>query len=147
MKVRKHWLAKHHKQLHHLCSVTNSLSGLIFVKIRAESKQIFSKNPGKTKFCDSVIYLWFRARSDRYFAVWRTCTKSQKSGQNHKHPGDFPQMPGYPSARIYPGDLVTLPMTKRKHCFAKHQKQLHHLSQRGSTGLEAGHSWTPWNGE
>ena len=96
MKVRKHWLAKHHKQLHHLCSVTNSLSGLIFVKIRAESKRIFSKNPGKIKFCDSVIYLWFRARSDRYFAVWRTCTKSQKSGQNHKHPGDFPQMPGYP---------------------------------------------------
>ena len=28
-------------------SVTNSSSGLIFVKIRAESGQIFSKNPGK----------------------------------------------------------------------------------------------------
>ena len=30
-------------------SVPNSSSGLIFVKIRAESGQIFSKNPGKTK--------------------------------------------------------------------------------------------------
>ena len=31
------------------CSVTNSSSGLIFVKIRAESGQIFSKNPGKIR--------------------------------------------------------------------------------------------------
>ena len=29
------------------CSVPNSSSGLIFVKIRAESGRIFSENPGK----------------------------------------------------------------------------------------------------
>ena len=34
---------------HHLGSVTNSSSGLIFVKIRAESGRIFSKNPGKIR--------------------------------------------------------------------------------------------------
>ena len=34
---------------YYYCSVPNSSSGLIFVKIRAESGQIFSKNPGKTK--------------------------------------------------------------------------------------------------
>ena len=61
-------------------SVPNSSSGLIFVKILAESGRIFSKNPGrirakiraKLKFCDSVVFLLFRARSDRYFAIWRT---------------------------------------------------------------------------
>ena len=31
-------------------SVPNSSSGLIFVKVRAESGRIFSKNPGKTNF-------------------------------------------------------------------------------------------------
>ena len=58
-------------------SVTNSSSGLIFVKIRAGSGQIFSKNPGnigvkiraKVKFCDVVVFLRFRARSERYFAI------------------------------------------------------------------------------
>jgi len=46
-------------------SVPNSSSGLIFVKIRAESGQIFSKNPGKIrvniraklKLCDFVVFL------------------------------------------------------------------------------------------
>ena len=45
----------------YISSVPNSSSGLIFVKIRAESGRIFSKNPGKnpgkTKFCDSVVFL------------------------------------------------------------------------------------------
>ena len=31
------------------CSVPNSSSGLIFVKIRAESGRIFSENPGKIR--------------------------------------------------------------------------------------------------
>ena len=34
---------------HTVCSVPNSSSRLIFVKIRAESGQIFSKNPGKIR--------------------------------------------------------------------------------------------------
>ena len=62
---------------HAMSSVTNSSSGLIFVNIRAVSGQIFSKNPGKIrakiraklKFCDVVVFLRFRARSTRYFAV------------------------------------------------------------------------------
>ena len=62
------------------CSVTNSSSGLIFVKIRAESGRIFSKNPGniraeiraKLKCCDVVVFLRFRARPERYFAVLQT---------------------------------------------------------------------------
>ena len=45
-------------------SVPNSSSGLIFVKIRAESGRIFSKNPGKIrakiraklKCCDFVVF-------------------------------------------------------------------------------------------
>ena len=39
----------HLHPLERIISVTNSSSGLIFVKIRAESRQIFSKNPDKTK--------------------------------------------------------------------------------------------------
>jgi len=46
-------------------SVTNSSSGLIFVKIRAKSGRIFSKNPdkirvkirAKIKFRDYVVFL------------------------------------------------------------------------------------------
>ena len=38
-------------------SVTNSSSRLSFLKIRAESGQIFNKNPGETKFCDSFYDL------------------------------------------------------------------------------------------
>ena len=46
-------------------SVTNSSTGLIFVKIRAESGRISSKNPGKIRakirakliFCDYVVFL------------------------------------------------------------------------------------------
>ena len=56
-----------------ICSVTNSSSGLIFVKIRAGSGRIYSKNPvkirAKVKFCDVVVFLRFRARSERYFAI------------------------------------------------------------------------------
>ena len=59
------------------CSVPKYSSGVIFVNIRAVSGQIFSKNPGKIrakiraklKFCDVVVFLRFRARSTRYFAV------------------------------------------------------------------------------
>ena len=36
-------------KVQYISSATNSSSGLIFVKIRAESGRIFSKNPGKTK--------------------------------------------------------------------------------------------------
>ena len=54
-------LFRHTSFLSSIDSVTNSSSGLIFVKIRAESGRIFSKNPGKnpgeTKFCDSVVFL------------------------------------------------------------------------------------------
>ena len=67
----------HLHPLERIISVTNSSSGLIFVNIRAVSGQIFSKNPGKIrakiraklKFCDVVVFLRFRARSTRYFAV------------------------------------------------------------------------------
>ena len=56
-------------------SVTNSSSGLIFVKIRAESGRICSKNPGKIraklKFCDFVVFLWFWACYGRYFVIWQ----------------------------------------------------------------------------
>ena len=83
----EHQLARKHVQLQKLArdgllkqslhSVTKSSSGLIFVNIRAVSGQIFSKNPGKIrakiraklKFCDVVVFLRFRARSTRYFAV------------------------------------------------------------------------------
>ena len=42
-----------------ICSVPNSSSELIFVKIRAESGQIFCKNLGKTNgFCEFVVFLW-----------------------------------------------------------------------------------------
>ena len=49
---------------------------LIFVKIRAESGQIFSKNPGKIRA--KLKFLWVcrlfvvSVRSARYFAVWQT---------------------------------------------------------------------------
>ena len=75
-------------------SVTNSSSGLIFVKFRALSGRLFSKNPGKNLgFCDCrffVIWCTFGALLCRLanssIALWM-CTKSHKSGQNHKNPG------------------------------------------------------------
>ena len=58
-------LFSHSVNLKYISSVPNSSSGLIFVKIRAESGQMFSKNPGKIrvniwaklKLCDLVVFL------------------------------------------------------------------------------------------
>ena len=44
-----------------ICSVTNSSSGLLFVKIRAKSGWFFSKNPGEIQVCDFVVFMWFSA--------------------------------------------------------------------------------------
>ena len=97
-------------------SVPNSSSGLIFVKIRAESGRIFSKNPGKIrakiraklKCCDFVVFydmghvqtaiLPFGKQLHNALnmhKITKIRAKSQKSG---RYPGDFPQMPGYPGA-------------------------------------------------
>ena len=46
-------------------SATNSSSGLIFVKIRAESGQIFNKNPGEMLICKKKIFLFC-------FEKWKT---------------------------------------------------------------------------
>ena len=54
------------------CSVPNSSSELIFVKIRAESGPIFSKNPSKTKVLGVCRLFVISVRSARYFAVWQT---------------------------------------------------------------------------
>ena len=45
--------------IHQQCSVPNSSSGLIFVKIRAESGRIFSKNPGKIRVKLNFVILPF----------------------------------------------------------------------------------------
>ena len=55
-----------HQQKGRIFSATNSSSGLIFVKIRAESGRIFNKNPGKIRakirakliFCDYVVFFF-----------------------------------------------------------------------------------------
>jgi len=41
-----------------LGSATNSSSGLIFVKIRAESGRIFNKNPGKMLICTEIFFFF-----------------------------------------------------------------------------------------
>ena len=111
------------------CSVTNSSSGLIFVKIRAESGRIFSKNPGKirAKIRAKLKFLWVcrlfvvSVRSARYFAVWQTAQYCAKRALNHKNPGKIIKIRALSGqfspnarisgrARIYPGDLVALQM-------------------------------------
>ena len=62
------------------CSVPNSSYGLIFVKIRAKYGRIFSKNTSeirakiraKNEFFYFDVFLWFSARSERYWSVCQT---------------------------------------------------------------------------
>ena len=86
------------------------------VKIRAESGQIFSKNPGKLRakiraklnfvILSSIYDLGHVQTGILPFGeqlhnalnvhqITKIRAKSQKSG---RYPGDFPQMPGYPGA-------------------------------------------------
>ena len=84
------WRSCHSEKAAEISSVTNSSSGLIFVKIRAQSGRLFSRNPGEIRteirakilwlspFCDlvhiqSVIELFAKRQNNALI-----CTKSQR---------------------------------------------------------------------
>ena len=105
-----------------MTSVPNSSTGLIFVKIRAESGRILLRflakiraKPGQNlSFCEFVVFLWFVYVQHIILPFGKQFNNAldARHAQSHKSPGViraiFSNARISGRARIHPDDLVTL---------------------------------------